>query len=312
MFYHVFNQTIKSNLELPELFKTDETCHYQWQISLCESIIASKDICQYGWIHQWYNPPIHVAQHNSTYIVHFPDSVYFCINPDNKHIHIKPINQFNPAVIRHLLLDQIIPRTFGQFGHLVLHASSALTNEGKCIVFLGDSGYGKSTIAAVCAEDGGNVLADDSVSIQFDDKKTIVIPSYSGLRVNQDTLQFLTSTSHDHTELGKYSKKIRLKPHNSNYTSDNNTYPVDAFFLLSPPNIKSCEQPHITPISVNDMDRLIGSLFLIDPTDSQNNIHLFKQITRVLQTNNHFNQLHYKRDFTQLSNLKQLVNSVWL
>ena len=51
-------------------------------------------------------------------------------------------------MLRHLLLNQIIPRYLATNGRLILHASAVTLENGKTIAFLGNSGFGKSTLVS--------------------------------------------------------------------------------------------------------------------------------------------------------------------
>ena len=115
------------------------------------------------------------------------------------------------------------------------------------MVFLGHSGYGKSTLAAACAKNGGNVLADDSVCMEFDGKRTFISPSYAGLRLNADSLSILSDDRSVFTELDNYSLKTRVIPKTSQKIYFENKYTLDGIFLLRDPKSNTPNAPTARP-----------------------------------------------------------------
>jgi hypothetical protein len=67
--------------------------------------------------------------------------------------------------LQRLLLDQVVPRVLAGQGHSVLHASAVLAPQGV-LAFVGDSGVGKSTLAARLAAAGLPVMADDALVVE--------------------------------------------------------------------------------------------------------------------------------------------------
>lgn len=69
-----------------------------------------------------------------------------------------------------------------QRGLMVLHASAMMVN-GKCLAFTGDSGMGKSTLAAGLHRRGHAVLADDLCALSLDKGLPFVSPGFSRLKL---------------------------------------------------------------------------------------------------------------------------------
>jgi len=89
------------------------------------------------------------------------------------------------------LLGSAIGLVLHQRGLLVMHASAVLI-DGRATLFVGDSGAGKSTIAASLARDGYDVLADDVMPIAYDsDKRAVVWPGACAFKLWGDTVDSL-------------------------------------------------------------------------------------------------------------------------
>ncbi|PWG06549.1 phosphoenolpyruvate carboxykinase (ATP) [Polaribacter aquimarinus] len=104
----------------------------------------------------------------------------------------------------------------------VFHAS-AVSNNKKSILFLGDSGNGKSTSLALLQANGFTCLADDFVPIDIDKKEVYSFPAAISIKKSSlDTLlpiypELETTAEYNFTRLNKIVRY--LKPNNKNYNS---------------------------------------------------------------------------------------------
>ncbi|WP_341220914.1 hypothetical protein [Polaribacter atrinae] len=104
----------------------------------------------------------------------------------------------------------------------VFHAS-AVSNEKKSILFLGDSGNGKSTSLALLQTNGFICLADDFVPIDIEKREVYSFPA--AISIKKSSLKTLlpiypeleTTAEYNFTRLNKIVRY--LKPNNTNYFS---------------------------------------------------------------------------------------------
>lgn len=101
-------------------------------------------------------------------------------------IEMAPRGRVADATLRHLLLDQALPLALAAQGALVVHAS-AVSLQGRAVLFAGRAGAGKSTLAALLSRDGAPVLADDGVLLEESAEGLRAVPSYPGLRLFSDS-----------------------------------------------------------------------------------------------------------------------------
>ncbi|HEX2914862.1 MAG TPA: hypothetical protein VH186_28980 [Chloroflexia bacterium] len=76
-------------------------------------------------------------------------------------------------------------------GKVALHAS-AVGIDGRCVLFVGNSGGGKSTLAAAFAKEGYEVLSDDLVALGQEGDKFVAYPSFSRIRLWPDSTKALS------------------------------------------------------------------------------------------------------------------------
>ncbi len=84
----------------------------------------------------------------------------------------------------------------------VFHAS-AISNNDRCIMFLGDSGSGKSTIAAILMAAGFGLLADDFVPLEAASTEIFYFPA--AVSVKKKAVEILSAQFPQLLEAGEYS-----------------------------------------------------------------------------------------------------------
>lgn len=115
--------------------------------------------------------------------------------------------------IRLFLLGSSFGALLHQRGLLVIHASAIATEQGA-VLFVGESGHGKSTTAAAFFRRGYRLIADDVCTLALDDQQIpVVYPSYPQVKLWEAALQKLGQASSPlrrlQPELDKYALGVR-------------------------------------------------------------------------------------------------------
>ena len=197
------------------------------------------------------------------YLLRFPDLADFVIAGDTVICHPHP--DCRDDSLRHLVLDQVIPRLWAHRGHLVLHAGAVCLPDGRVIAFLGDSGWGKSTLAAALEERGSRLISDDCVTLRASDAGVSLVPSYTGLRLNEDSIATLGLADQRWTSVSHYSEKRQIEPATPVHQQP---LLLDTLFVMDEPD--PCVS-HLTvkPLSgASLVPALIKRSFLLDPRDN--------------------------------------------
>ncbi len=79
-------------------------------------------------------------------------------------IGLSPVRGADPASVRLYLIGSALGMAFHQRGMLVLHGAT-VRRQGAATVFVGESGEGKSTLAASLGRDGHAVFGDDTMPL---------------------------------------------------------------------------------------------------------------------------------------------------
>ncbi len=150
-----------------------------------------------------------VARHPLGYRFHFPALADFYVSQDGRDIRCSPAPSIPGHTIEHLLLDQVLPRVMSHHGRTVLHAS-AMKHGERAIIFLGDAGWGKSTLTASFCGMGLPLITDDCLLLDEGDEQVMGVGSYPGLRLWPDSLRSLDRHEDAHAHVSHYSSKQRL------------------------------------------------------------------------------------------------------
>ncbi|MEO8161736.1 MAG: hypothetical protein ABI588_09980, partial [Arenimonas sp.] len=101
------------------------------------------------WDHRWKaedgSTLIALATVAGRFLIRFPSLCDFLLDPFAREISIESARKLDPDELEHALLDQLLPRVLAEFGELSLHASAVRLDAGL-LLFVGESGRGKSTL----------------------------------------------------------------------------------------------------------------------------------------------------------------------
>lgn len=119
------------------------------------------------------------------------------------------------GAVRLLLLASAFGALLHQRGVLPLHASAIATTNGA-VAFLGDSGTGKSTLAAAFQRRGYRVLCDDiGVVALSSDRRPILYPGYPQIKLWSDALNRLGEEPQNGLRVRDGLEKYGLRLHDA-------------------------------------------------------------------------------------------------
>ena len=149
------------------------------------------------------------AKNGCGYRFQFPGLADFTVDERGREIVCRAAPETPADSVRHMLLDQVLPRVLNLRGRETLHASAVVTPAGACL-FAGPSGAGKSSMAAAFAAAGHAVLSDDCVPLEERDDRVLATPAYPGLRMWPDALETLGDQGATTLSVAADSQKRRL------------------------------------------------------------------------------------------------------
>ncbi|OOE14602.1 aldolase [Fictibacillus arsenicus] len=176
--YNSFGLNITSEICFPELFVTTFNGCGDVQIGI-------------GNLTELWNKKVtsnsQVFVEKNLVLFKIPNLSIFCIKNSNSII-FSPELGADQDKIRLYLLGTCMGTLLLQKKILCLHGS-AVAIDGKAYAFVGDSGAGKSTIAAAFALKNFQLISDDVIAINFDNQdKPLVMPSYPQQKLWEESL----------------------------------------------------------------------------------------------------------------------------
>jgi hypothetical protein len=111
---------------------------------------------------------------------------------DGCRIDVDPDSDADPAQLQGYLLGNALAVLLYQRKRLLLHASVVSINR-RGVAFLGDSGAGKSSIAAAFLAKGYKLLVDDLASIDVVENSAWVDPGFPYIKLSNDALGLFAS-----------------------------------------------------------------------------------------------------------------------
>jgi hypothetical protein len=139
------------------------------------------------WFQTWRLPGgklwLSIGRVPAGYLLRFPGQADFVVRADGARIAVHAPDALPPETLRHLLIDQVLPLAMSRRGRLTLHASAVHRPRIGTVAFLGDTGRGKSTLAAALAARGGRIVTDDCLALEMVGGAVHAVPGYPGLRL---------------------------------------------------------------------------------------------------------------------------------
>jgi len=228
----------------------------------------------------------------------FPRQCDFHFAADCRRIEAVPHPGLDAETLEHLLVDQVLPRALSRRGRLAVHASSIEIGDSLAL-FVGDSGRGKSTLAALLARRGFRLHSDDCVLIRQSGDHVSAISTYPSLRLFDDSTSGVFEGAAPERSAG-HAGKSRLALAESAVRIDEGR--VAAIFLLDERGAAGSAIGMVAAPPAQACIELITNSFqldLLDPAQASEQLRLAARVA----TRAPVWRLTYPHDFSRSSEL---------
>lgn len=199
--YHLFGLTLESAVECPELLPALADAPADVGIGVAAL-----------------SPALELASFSSEWVQIAPGVYQFLIDgvaryrvERGRQVLIDPVPGADPGDVRLWLLGTALGALLHQRGLLPLHAS-ALALGGAAHAFCGDTGAGKSTLAAALRQRGLAVLTDDVGLVAPEPDRILFYPGFPRIKLWNDALAHFgldhRTLIRDHTRADKYHLRL--------------------------------------------------------------------------------------------------------
>lgn len=205
--HRAYGVVLESSVDLPELPRADEG---EGEPAI-RVVFVDEPLPPPAPFHVWTLPSgerwLECARLGTDYHLRFPGLADFVVARASREVRVRALAPL--LTVRHLLLDQVLPLVFNALGRDALHATAVLTPRGA-VAFAGETGAGKSTLAASFAELGCPTISDDCLLLDVSEEDGIrVVPAYPGVRLYEDSRRGVGDL-HATGRVADYSTKQRV------------------------------------------------------------------------------------------------------
>jgi hypothetical protein len=251
---------------------------------------------------------IGVCRSGGALVLSVPPGALFEISAAGDRIRYRLPEGIPEVTLRHLLLDQVVPRALTLRGLLVFHASAVATPWGA-VGFLGASGTGKSTLAAALASEGWHHLSDDSLVLEPrpGELNPVARASYRGIRLWPEGARRLGTGAG--APVAHFNSKRLLGPADAPaVTFATGGAPLARLYVLAAPE-DSDGAVHVAPLGPREalitLVRHSFRLGLLEPPLIERDLDRLSRAipTRLCRT------LHYPREHARLDEVRRALTA---
>jgi hypothetical protein len=235
------------------------------------------------------------------YLLRFPQLADFQVSARGTYVECWPTPEADAATVEHLHLNQVLPLALSRTGKLMLHAS-AVEIAGRCVAFIGQSGRGKSTLAASFAGSGSRFLTDDGLQAEWDGTRFVAHPGHPSVRLWDDSHTALAG-GHAGTRAASYTSKARLQA-GKDLAHCAEARPLEAIYFLGNGDASKIEIRPVPPASA--AIELVRHSFLLDVVLQEILAAHFEEISRMASAPLHYH-LDYPRQFEALPAVRSAI-----
>lgn len=238
------------------------------------------------------------------YLLRFPGLADFEVSNTGRDVQGWSAPGVDAATVQHLYLNQVLPLALSRQGKLVLHASAVDVGAG-CAAFVGESGRGKSTLAASFATAGSRFLTDDGLQLEWHEEQLTVVPSHPSIRLWEDSQMALIGETQDVAPPVQYTSKARfLAGPALSFCGEHR--PLRSIYFLGTGDAPSIQIARMkSPVALLE---LVRHSFLLDIDAQEMLASHFDEISRIANLPIHYH-LDYPRRFQELPLLHEAIRN---
>ena len=180
--YFAYGFGIHSEIEIPEFITTSTKCDISINIDRDNLIVdyLSEDVIDQPWA---------LYLNRQKGMVYIRDTGLFLVENGNKVIFVPTPEALTPVTSIYLV-GTVMAMLLYQRKFLVLHGSVIDIN-GEAVIFLGNSGDGKSSTAAALHAAGYKLVNDDVAPVTLGDRPAFLQPGFPQIKMSPETANAL-------------------------------------------------------------------------------------------------------------------------
>jgi len=162
----------------------------------------------------------------------------FVVSGDGRGIAWRSLNGGNSAPFQSYLLSQVLSFALVRRGIEPLHATSVVI-KGEAVAFLGDCGYGKSSLGAAFLQAGYHLLTDDLLVLKEEENRFVAYPGPPRIKLFPGIARRLLGERVNGTPMNHHTPKLVIPLGQNETASPQSALPLKAIYVLTPPSSRS-------------------------------------------------------------------------
>jgi hypothetical protein len=210
------------------------------------------------------------------------DLFEFLVTPDARRIHARILNDTHEEALLAYLLVDALSFSMVRLGWEPLHATAVLTDAGVA-AFLGASGDGKSTLAALFLHGGFTLVTDDMLILTADDGRFMAQPGPPRIKLYREIAHRLFGTDCGGVPMNAVTEKLIIPVDREHLVTQ--PHPLRALYLIhEEPDSPRNGSPAIERLSPADaLPRILAGMAAHCPSDAARLSRQFEFVTRLVR-----------------------------
>jgi hypothetical protein len=162
----------------------------------------------------------------------------FLISADGRRVACRQLNGASPDSFQTYLLGQVLSFALLKQGVEPLH-STAVVIDGEAVAFLGDCGYGKSSLGAAFLQAGYRLLTDDLLVLKEEGDRFMTYAGPPRIKLFPEIARRLLGDRVSTTPMNNETPKLVIPLGQNEMALPKSALPLKAIYVLTPPRVSS-------------------------------------------------------------------------
>jgi len=232
----------------------------------------------------------------------------FLVSADGRTIACCALNGTSLESFQTYLIGQVLSFALLRQGIEPLHATTVVVNR-EAVAFLGDCGYGKSSLAAAFLQVGYPLLTDDLLVLKEDGDRFVAYPGPPRIKLFPEIARSLLGEQVNGIPMTNQTSKLVIPLDEKEAVSPQRSFPLKGIYVLSPPARSRGSRINIRTLSPRrafvEMVKNTFNAVIVDPERLRRQFALATRLAASVP----IKTLSYPRTLMRLPTVREAVRS---
>ncbi len=249
----------------------------------------------------------HVRLPNGSDYVRWSGLFEFLVSTDGRRIACRELNGASPESFQTYLVGHVLSFALLKQGIEPLHSTTVVIN-GEAVAFLGDCGYGKSSLGAAFLQVGYPLLTDDLLVLKEEGDRFVAHAGPPRIKLFPDIAKSLLGEQVSGTPMSNQTPKLVIPLDQKETVLPEAAFPLKAIYVLTPPP-RSLHIPRISIRSLSPRRAFVELLkgtfntIVVEPARLERQFDLATRLAARVPVGS----LSYPRDLRRISQVRESI-----